>query len=49
MKPLLTYTSPESFPCGQFWGIYALIGGVRVKAVNVVVSKFEARKLCEPI
>ena len=27
----LTFTTPESFPSGQFWGIYALIGGVRVK------------------
>jgi len=26
----LTLTPPESFPSGQFWGIYALIGGVRV-------------------
>ena len=30
----LTFTPPESFPSGQFWGIYALIGGVRVKAHN---------------
>jgi len=28
---LLTFTPPESAPRGQFWGIYALIGGVRVK------------------
>src|SRR6218665_749812 len=27
---LLTFTPPESAPSGQFWGIYALIGGVRV-------------------
>jgi len=27
---MLTITPPESFPSGQFWGIYALIGGVRV-------------------
>jgi len=27
----LTFTPPESFPSGQFWGIYASIGGVRVK------------------
>ena len=26
----LTFTPPESAPSGQFWGIYALIGGVRV-------------------
>jgi len=28
---LLTCTPPESAPSGQFWGISALIGGVRVK------------------
>ena len=28
---LPTFTPPESSPSGQFWGIYALIGGVRVK------------------
>jgi len=28
--PLLTFTPPESSPSSQFWGIYALIGGVRV-------------------
>jgi len=28
---ILTFTPPESFPSGQFWGIYALIWGVRVK------------------
>src|SRR6218665_1727838 len=27
----LTFTPPESAPSGQFWGIYALIEGVRVK------------------
>ena len=27
----LTFTPPESAPSGQFWCIYALIGGVRVK------------------
>ena len=27
----LTFTPPGSFPSSQFWGIYALIGGVRVK------------------
>jgi len=27
----LTFTPPEYAPSGQFWGIYALIGGVRVK------------------
>src|SRR6218665_1236322 len=26
----LTFTPSESAPSGQFWGIYALIGGVRV-------------------
>jgi len=26
-----TFAPPESSPSGQFWGIYALIGGVRVK------------------
>jgi len=26
----LTFTPPESSPSGQFWSIYALIGGVRV-------------------
>jgi len=28
---MLTFTPPESAPSGQFWLIYALIGGVRVK------------------
>jgi len=27
---MLTFTTPESSPSGQFWGIYALLGGVRV-------------------
>jgi len=33
-RGILTFTPPESAPSGQFWGIYALIGGVRVKAWN---------------
>ena len=28
---VLTFTPPESAPSGQFWGIYALIGGVRAR------------------
>jgi len=28
----LTFTPLESFPSGQFWGIYALIGEVRVNS-----------------
>ena len=32
----LTFTPPESFPSSQFWGIYALIGGVRVKLLKFV-------------
>src|SRR6218665_2972796 len=27
----LTFTPPESSPSGQFWGIYALIGGVGLR------------------
>ena len=30
----LTFTPPESTPSGQFWCIYALIGGVRVKQTH---------------
>jgi len=29
---LLTFTPPESALSGQFWGIYALLAGVRVKS-----------------
>ena len=29
-EKFLTFTPPESSPSDQFWGIYALIGGVRV-------------------
>ena len=28
LRPGLTFTPPESFPSGQFGGIYALIGGM---------------------
>ena len=34
----LTFTPPESAPSDQFWGIYALIGGVRVKGVYPMES-----------
>src|SRR6218665_2431711 len=34
---LLTFTPPESSPSGQFWGIYALIGGVRVKITTKAI------------
>ena len=30
----LTFTPPVSFPSGQFWGIYTLIGGLRVKVLG---------------
>jgi len=30
----LTFTTPEFFPSGHFWGIYALIGGVRVNSLQ---------------
>jgi len=36
---LLTFTPPESSPSGQFWGIYALIGGVRVKGAGQILWK----------
>ena len=42
-KKVLTFTPPESAPSGQFWCIYALIGGVRVKPnletkkINVII------------
>jgi len=31
----LTFTPPESAPSGQFWGSYALIGGVWVNSRHV--------------
>ena len=31
----LTFTPPESAPSGQFWGIYALTGGVRVNEFSI--------------
>jgi len=34
---LLTFTPPESAPSGQFWCIYALIGGVRVKPICISI------------
>src|SRR6218665_1779469 len=33
-EKFLTFTPPESFLSDQFWGIYALIGGVRVNSAN---------------
>jgi len=33
-KKTLTFTPPESAPSGQFWGINALIGGVRVNVIS---------------
>ena len=38
-KCLLTFTPPDSFPSSQFWGIYALIGGVRVMMLAWVLAK----------
>ena len=29
IEVIITFTPPESSPSSQFWGIYALIGGVR--------------------
>ena len=37
---LLTLTPPESSPSDQFWGIYALIGGVRVKSTSRVIIMY---------
>ena len=34
----LTFTPPESAPSGQFWGIYALIGWVRVNK-RITINK----------
>jgi len=41
----LTFTPPESAPSGQFWGIYALIGGVRAKVshLSMLMRKFHYR------
>jgi len=33
----LTFTAPEFSPSGKFWGIYALIRGVRVN-VNIKLA-----------
>ena len=42
----LTFTPPESFPSSQFWGIYALIEGVRVKLarVNLIPSSDDFKR-----
>ena len=42
---VLTFTPPQSFPSGQFWGIYALIWGVRVKDFPVEPLLFVRRDL----
>jgi len=35
---MLTFTPPESAPSGQFWCIYTLIGGVRVKPLDTHIN-----------
>ena len=37
---ILTFTPPESAPSSQFWGIYAVIEGVRVKPYQSSVKNF---------
>ena len=53
----LTFTPPESFTSGQFWGIYALIGGVTVNTATKLIgnsltdsynSQTLSRTLCVP-
>jgi len=45
----LTFTPPESSPSSQFWGIYALIGGVRVKQNKQTNSENNAITIGEDI
>src|SRR6218665_2484144 len=44
----LIITPPESAPSGQFWGIYALIGGVRVKQLKGLWKECWLRYLSRP-
>src|SRR6218665_1896524 len=43
MDAPLTFTPPESAPSGQFWGIYALIGGVKVNHIIYYKSSAQQR------